>query len=81
MNYLFQCANGAQLKQSCSQGLHFNAAEKLCDWPDRAGCSGKVYGAEACDGSSYKPNPADCGSYLVCVHGEFVKFECQVKKF
>ncbi len=74
--------NGAQLKQSCSPGLHFSASKSLCDWPINAGCEGKVYQdgktvKAACQEGAFQANPNDCGSYLFCVHGKFEKFQCQ----
>ena len=74
----YQCANGAAVKVSCSPGLHFNAESQLCDWPQAAGCKGYFFGVrEVCQEGELRPDPADCSSYLFCVHSKFISFSCQ----
>jgi chitinase len=34
-----QCVAGRSYEQSCPAGLHFNAQQKVCDWPASAKCS------------------------------------------
>ncbi|XP_058795412.1 uncharacterized protein LOC131666606 isoform X1 [Phymastichus coffea] len=37
-----ECSNGRAIVISCPKRLHFNAELNVCDWPDRANCSGII---------------------------------------
>ncbi|GBP61700.1 Probable chitinase 10 [Eumeta japonica] len=34
----YYCVHGELVARECPPGLHFNAVEQVCDWPDNAGC-------------------------------------------
>lgn len=34
----YSCDNGIAYLMPCSEGLHFNPVERVCDWPHQAGC-------------------------------------------
>ncbi|XP_049859404.1 mucin-19-like [Schistocerca gregaria] len=36
----YKCDHAAPVLFICPDGLHFNPVLEVCDWPDRAGCSG-----------------------------------------
>lgn len=35
----FVCVLGVPERRECPEGLHFNVALQVCDWPENAGCS------------------------------------------
>lgn len=39
----FSCTKGVPILMFCPAGLHFNDRLDVCDWPDKAGCSIKIY--------------------------------------
>ncbi|XP_053686190.1 peritrophin-1-like [Sabethes cyaneus] len=41
-NKFIKCQSGHGCVHDCPAGLHFNAADKTCDWPNRACCDPSV---------------------------------------
>lgn len=37
----YYCGVGAPVCRRCPAGLHFSPALRVCDWPERAGCSAR----------------------------------------
>ncbi|XP_059471115.1 peritrophin-1-like [Neocloeon triangulifer] len=61
----FHTCVGKQLKeQSCPDGLHFNNATKVCDWPYQAKC--QVGGYECEKPGAFVPNLNDCSTFFQC---------------
>lgn len=46
-----QCIGGELIERQCVEGLHFNAAEEMCDWPEYANCVAKEPESPIFDGN------------------------------
>lgn len=42
-NLYIECSFGGHIDRECPDGLHFNNAEKVCDYPSTAGCLFEVH--------------------------------------
>ncbi|XP_046994268.1 mucin-19-like [Schistocerca americana] len=54
----YKCDHAAPVLFICPDGLHFNPVLEVCDWPDRAGCSGASPSTVAPSSSSAAPTSA-----------------------
>ncbi|XP_047112118.1 chondroitin proteoglycan-2-like [Schistocerca piceifrons] len=54
----YKCDHAAPVLFICPDGLHFNPVLEVCDWPDRAGCSGASPSTVAPSSSSAAPTGA-----------------------
>ena len=63
---------GGAMSSNCADGLHFDAAKKVCNWPQEAGCSSNtaytndvMTSPSLCSslGDGLFKDPVDCSRY------------------
>ncbi len=69
----YMCSEGSLDVLSCPNGLHFNAAHKLCDFPQNANCAVKV---DTCIDGDLLPHDESCELFYRCSEGSLDLFSC-----
>jgi len=67
------CFEGVFREHSCPNGLHFNAMQKLCDWPQHANCAVKV---DTCVDGDLLPHEESCELFYRCSEGSLNELSC-----
>ncbi|GIY90136.1 hypothetical protein CDAR_581411 [Caerostris darwini] len=87
----YTCNGGVTILQVCQNGLHFNAQEQKCDWPENAGCETKIIEKPdkipkiGIDGQCPKEDSdtpvllphKDCTKFYMCHNGVLLVKSCQ----
>ncbi|XP_014470060.1 PREDICTED: probable chitinase 3 isoform X2 [Dinoponera quadriceps] len=76
----YLCDHDRQEVRRCAEGLHFNPATQMCDYPKNAGCEiSCVWTCCPPKGSKVKvrlPHECSCSQYYECKDGEYVSESC-----
>uniref|UniRef100_A0A182R1Y5 Chitin-binding type-2 domain-containing protein n=1 Tax=Anopheles funestus TaxID=62324 RepID=A0A182R1Y5_ANOFN len=87
----YKCSFGLICEMKCPPGLHFNARENVCDWPQQAGCEYPpiiedppenvvCHPNPQCPPGSgietFLPHPSNCSQFYKCSWGNACLKEC-----
>jgi Chitin binding Peritrophin-A domain len=68
----YVCTGSASILMTCPSGLHFNATQKSCDWPQNSDCGMATDLSNPCTSEfegRFLPHEINCGQYYQCVGG------------
>ncbi|XP_017081494.2 probable chitinase 10, partial [Drosophila eugracilis] len=81
------CVNEALVPGECGGDLHWDAINKICNWPEKVQCvtskkylkiieDGRTNEEDPCNGEDRVPYPGDCSKYLLCLWNRLQAGDC-----